>query len=78
MSEMMNAASTIEPTYVFDPSLNGTNPAIYETRDTSIDFTYSSQSDLVSLATLCIWCYLIREFLDLDFFQKRNLCHFFF
>ena len=56
----MSFNATMEPTD-FDASLNGTNPAIYETRDTSIDFTYSSESDVVSLAIFTIWCYLIRE-----------------
>jgi hypothetical protein len=40
-----------------------TNDVIYTTRDTSTDFVTSSDADLVGLAVLCIWAYLIREFL---------------
>ncbi|KAG7372924.1 hypothetical protein IV203_033648 [Nitzschia inconspicua] len=37
----------------------GVNHAIYNTTDTSTDFVYSSDADLIGLAVLCIWAYLI-------------------
>jgi hypothetical protein len=40
---------------------NFTNEDIYTTRDTSTDFVVSSEADVVGLAVVCIWAYLIRK-----------------
>jgi hypothetical protein len=40
---------------------NSSNDGSYATQDTSMDFVESTEADVVSLAVVCIWVYLIRK-----------------